>query len=311
MYQEETYYLAIDIGGTAVKMGILTKQGIIKESISASVNFDHYKTPILDTVMEVMNTFLDHSPYKIAGIAVSATGQIDTQKGEVIGTAGHIDNWLNSKIKERMEKETGLFTTVCNDANCMILGEKWLGGARGHRNVVGITIGTGVGGGIIVDDKILLGDLGLAGEVGHMTINRMGKPCTCNGSGCYEHYASTTALVEKVKVLYPNLLEEQANGRWIFEQVANNNHLVQEIVDQWIDDIAAGLVNLVHIFNPSCILIGGGVSSQEEYLIKPLKEKIFKRAMPRFTDHLVIQKAELENTAGMIGALRFHLDQLD
>lgn len=302
------YYVLVDIGGTEVKYAIGDECGKLYNKQSASVNFDHYQTPILDTVVKHLTPFINECLYPLSGIAVSATGQIDTNTGIVIGSAGHIDNWLNSNIKETLETKFNLPTTVCNDANCMILAEQWLGGAKGYSNVVGITIGTGIGGGIIVNNKLLLGSKGIAGEVGHISIDHNGNHCTCGSLGCYEHLASTRVLVENIVKLDPTITCQQANGRYIFDQLDQGNELYQKVVNAWIYDIAIGLVSLIHIFNPDCVLIGGGVSNQKEKLIDPLESKIKQLAMPRFTEDLVIKQATLKNDAGMIGALKFYLD---
>lgn len=192
-------YLGIDIGGTSVKMGIVNEEGVVLLQHEASVSFDNYQTPIIETVVKAAHHFNDSHHFLIEGIAISAAGQIDTKLGKVIGTCGNLPNYIGSEFKSRFEKEFNLKVTVVNDANCMILGEKW------------------------------------------------------------------------------------------------------------IDDIAIGLVSLIHIFNPSCILIGGGVSSQEEFLINPLREKVFSLVMPRFKDNLVLMQAKLKNTAGIIGAVYYYI----
>lgn len=298
-------YLGIDIGGTSVKMGLVDETGNVLTQQEASVSFDNYQTPIIETVVKTAHQFIEENHLTFEGIAISAAGQIDTNLGKVIGTCGNLPNYIGSEFKERFAKEFHCNVTVVNDANCMILGEKWIGNAKEHENVIGITLGTGVGGGILVNNQILLGSKGLAGEIGHFILDKTGSPCTCGNPGCYEQLASTTALVRRVKQL-PNM-PTNIDGRWIFDQVNNGNVEIQQCVDSWIDDIAYGLVSLIHIFNPSCILIGGGVSSQDKYLIQPLREKVFSRVMPRFKDNLEIKEALLKNNAGMIGAVYYYI----
>lgn len=298
------YYLGVDIGGTSIKLGIVSDTGEIFNPKSYDIKT--YEIPILNTCISSIKDYLKFNTYKIQGIGVSATGQIDTVNGEVIGTAGHLPNYIGSKISYNFKKEFNLETSVVNDANCMILGELWKGN-HNSKNIVGITIGTGVGGGIIVNNEILLGNNGIAGEIGHITIHGNDNVCSCNNTGCYEKYASTTALVNKAKKLYKNI---DINGKWIFDNVKNDPKL-KEILDIWIDDIVSGLVSLIHIFNPSLILIGGGVSSQQKLLINPIKEKIKKRVMPRFYDNLKIKACTLKNNAGLIGAVYYFINQKD
>ncbi len=299
------YYLCVDIGGTACKAGILNEKGEIIEKLEQSVNFDAYKTPVIETVVKTIKTLMAKSSYRINGIAVSATGQIDTSHGKVVGTCGNIKNYVGSNFKERFENEFKLTTTVINDANCMILGEKWQGNAKEDKNIVGITLGTGVGGGIIVDGKILLGSRGIAGELGHMILNNKAKVCTCGNLGCYETLAATSYLCKMVK----DRLNVDLNGLEIFNEVKNNHKEIIEIVDEWMDNIVDGIVSLVHIFNPSKVLIGGGISAQEELLIKPIKNRVLEKIMPAFVDGLIIEAALLKNDAGMVGALYFHLSE--
>lgn len=304
------YYLGVDIGGTAVKLGLVNEQGKIIVGSSAQLNFDHYQTPIMDTVLKSIHELFektDEQASDLAGIGVSATGQIDTEHGTVIG--GNIESWIGVNIKEIMESEFHCPVTVINDANSMIIGEQWIGAAKGIQNVIGITIGTGIGGGIIVDGNILLGSRGIAGELGHFMIMEDGIPCACGNAGCYERYAATTALIRMVQEAYDDLNikepKEEINGVLIFDYVRKGNPGVCAILDEWMDHIAAGLISLVHIFNPSCIVIGGGVCRQEGFFMMPLKEKVLAGVMPCFREGLDIQSAVLKNDAGLIGAVYY------
>ena len=162
-------YLAIDIGGTAVKLGIVDEEGRVLSRTEQSVCFDNYETPILTTVLSAAEQFLKEQavePQGLAGIGVSAAGQIDTRKGIVAGTCGSLPNYIGSPIKAELEAKFGLPTTVANDANCMTLGEVWVGGAKGYTDVIGVTLGTGVGGGILTGGRLLEGARGLGGRGG-------------------------------------------------------------------------------------------------------------------------------------------------
>lgn len=225
------------------------------------------------------------------------------------GTAGHIKNWLGSRIKEEMSAEFQAPTFVLNDANAAALGEVWLGAAKDRQNVVVVTIGTGVGGGVITDGHILLGRDGFAGHLGHFPIQCEGEACTCGNTGCLEHYASMTALVrmvtegkEKGKLSFP---PEDINGRTIFEEAGRGNEGVLCVIDKWTSYLASGLVGFVHVFNPEMLLLGGGVSAQQELFIRPVREKVLKKAMPNFTRGLVIDACRLGNEAGLVGAVYY------
>ena len=153
-------YLAIDIGGTAVKLGIVDETGAVGSKAEESVNFDGYQTPVLTTVLKAAKAFVETQNIDVntlEGVGVSATGQIDSRKGIVAGTCGNFPNYINSPIQAELERLFGLPVTVANDANCMTLGEVWVGGAKGYTDVIGVTLGTGVGSGIILDGKIVNG----------------------------------------------------------------------------------------------------------------------------------------------------------
>ena len=298
-------YLGIDIGGTAVKIGIVNEVGEVLTHTEARVDFDAYVTPIIETVIKTVHDFLKSNTLSLTGIAVSAAGQIDVSKGRVIGTCGNLPNYIGSDFKDRFQEEFNLPCTVVNDANCMILGEKWIGACQNHSDVVGITLGTGVGGGVLVNNQILLGHRGLAGEIGHFILQRKGALCTCGNQGCFEPLVASSYLIRRVKEMMRDV--DDVDGHWVFNQAKLGNPIILSILDEWTDAIADGIVSLVHIFNPSCVVIGGGVSAQEELLIEPVIAKVLNRVMPRFADDLKIVAAQLKNHAGLVGAVHYFI----
>ena len=298
--------LGIDIGGTAVKMGLSDRNGVIYARHEASVCFDGYQTPILTTVIREAKGFLAAQNACIEGIGVSATGQVDDQIGAVIGTNGSIPNYEGAPIKQELEREFGVSVFVLNDANAAALGECFMGRAKGASNVLMITLGTGVGGGIVLGGRILGGTRGIAGEMGHFTLYYGGRKCACGRSGCFECYASATALVRLAEA---HTGEAGLNGRIIFGRANEGDEGMLSVIDRWTDDIAAGISGLVHIFNPEMVLIGGGVSAQEKLLMKPLRQKVLASVMPRFAEGLKIEAAALGNDAGLLGAVKFFMDR--
>ena len=298
-------YFGIDIGGTAVKLGIVDETGKVLCKGEQSVNFDGYQTPVLDTVRKTAKEFLTAQAIPVenlSGIGVSATGQIDSRKGIVAGTCGNFPNYIGSPIKAALEQDFGLPVTVANDANCMTLGEVWVGGAQGYTDVIGVTLGTGVGGGILTGGRLLEGARGLGGELGHYRTHALdGVDCTCGAKGCWERYAATTALVRAAKEKDP----AWTDGRAIFAAAEAGNPEVLALLDAWTDEIAQGLAGMVHIFNPQLILIGGGVSAQQKLLIVPIAAKVKAAVMPAFAQGLEIRAAQLHNDAGMVGAVYY------
>ena len=265
-------YLAIDIGGTSVKLGLVDETGGILAKAEESVSFDGWQTPILTTVLAAAERFLTargKDPRALEGSGVSATGQINSHTGVVAGTCGNLPNY---------------------------------GGAKGYTDVIGVTLGTGVGGGILTGGRLLEGARGLGGEMGHYrTHAQHGLLCTCGAVGCWEQYASTTALVRGAHAIDPNLKD----GRAIFAAAEAGNPLVLDLIERWTDEIAQGLAGMVHIFNPQLILIGGGVSAQEKFLIEPVAAKVRRSIMPAFAEGLEIRAAQLHNDAGMVGAVYY------
>lgn len=314
---KDKFYLGIDIGGTSAKIALTDEDTNIIHKAEYSVSFDNYETPILDTVLNKSEEFIKSYNIEIKtiqGIGISATGHIDTYKGIVAGTGGHIKNWQGARIKEEFEKKYNLLCTVINDANAAAIGEHTAGAAKGCKNAIILTVGTGLGGGVIINDKLMQGHLGFGGEIGHFSIDKHGIQCTCGNKGCFERYSSTTALIAKVKQYFDsnnihipdaNFPYEEITGRTIFESIKNGNEELKKISLEWIDDISKGIISLVHIFNPEIIIIGGGVSKQKELFIDKLYDKVNNKIMPTFSKGFSIKPATLGNDAGIIGAISY------
>ena len=298
-------YFGIDIGGTAVKLGIVDETGRVLLKGEESVSFDGYQTPVLTTVRRAAKEFLTANAIPVenlAGIGVSATGQIDSRKGIVASTCGNFPNYIGSPIKAELEEDFGLPVTLSNDANSMTLGEVWVGAAQGYTDVIGVTLGTGVGGGILTGGHLLEGARGLGGELGHYRTHALdGVDCTCGAKGCWERYAATTALVRAAQEKNP----DWKDGRAIFAAAEAGSETVLALLDHWTDEIAQGLAGMVHIFNPQLILIGGGVSAQQKLLIEPIAAKVKASVMPAFAEGLEVRAAQLHNDAGMVGAVYY------
>ena len=299
--------LGVDVGGTAVKMGKMTREGRILGRREAPVNEDGYATPVLTSVMRAAEDFLQEWQEAPEGVAVSATGQVDDRRGVVIGTNGSIPGYEGTDFRYAFTERFGVPVHVLNDANAAALGEAFLGAGKGYQDLLMVTLGTGVGGGVISGGRLVRGCRGIAGELGHFSIDRNGVPCSCGGRGCFERYASTTALLKMAAEADPS--DPVKDGRDFFRRVRNGDGIQTAVLDRWLDCAALGLTGLIHIFNPEIVLIGGGVSAQEELLIRPLRDKVRKMLMPRFAENLRLEAARLGNDAGMAGALKFWLDQ--
>ena len=255
-------YLAIDIGGTAVKLGIVDEEGRVLSKTEQSVCFDNYETPILTTVLSAAEQFLKEQavePQGLAGIGVSAAGQIDTRKGIVAGTCGSLPNYIGSPIKAELEAKFGLPTTVANDANCMTLGEVWVGAAQGYTDVIGVTLGTGVGGGIIANGQLVRGVHFTAGEYSFVNTNAeawdapdQNMACQCSTSNLLKWYRARKALPEDAPL----------DGRSFFAAANAGEPEALEVLRRFCHAVAVQIYNLTVLLDVEKVAIGGGISKQ-------------------------------------------------
>lgn len=286
--------LAIDIGGTMIKYGLVSSNGDILENFEIETEAAKGLDNILNKIDMILNKY---SKKKLIGIAVSATGQINGERGEIIGGNPIIPNWIGTNLVEILEKKYRLPSILENDVNCAALGEKWLGAGKNLKSFICLTIGTGIGGGIILNNELFTGENYIAGEFGHMLITK----------GEYEQFASTTALIRMAK----ERTEMNLNGKEIFELEKKGISVYEELIAEWIENIAEGLSNIVYIFNPSNIILGGGVTNQGTYLLDRIKEKLNQKLSPMFKENLVLNFAELGNNSGMLGATYLLLKKLN
>lgn len=285
--------LALDVGGTAIKSAIIDEEGSLHEFRS---------TPSAPLPPEILaqNAIAVAKQYASFDVlAVAMTGQIDHKTQTTLARN-------NGKCLERAQFPVGKVlskavqrpTFVLNDANAAALAEATIGAGRSHPDFLCLTYGTGVGGGIIQNGQLLTGNRGIAGELGHMVTHVGGRRCRCGRRGCYQEYASTTALLREARKYCPEL----QNARELFDRLPEVPEL-QRVVDRWIREISEGLCSLAHIFNPACFVLGGGVMERDDVLEK-VRQQFQKRVMPSYSD-VEILKAELGNHAGMIGAAAF------
>ena len=287
--------IGLDIGGTAVKYGLLNENGVILELGEFPTEAEKGVENLFKNICGVIDKYLSDD---ILWIAVSGTGQIDGTIGKVIGGNPIIPGWIGTNLVEKLEDRYKIPAVLENDVNCAALGEKWLGAGKNSENFVCLTIGTGIGGGIILNGDIFRGDTYVAGEFGHIQIVKSGEECLCGKKGCYERYASATALVKMVKEKTGKTL----NGKEIFELEKSGDKEIKEIVDRWIDYFTDGLSTIAYIFNPPLVVIGGGVTKQGEYLLNRILVSLDSKLGINYKKNLKIKFAELGNNAGILGA---------
>jgi len=286
--------LAIDIGGTMIKYGLVSSDGKISSTDKIKTESSKGLNNILNKIDNIFKIYKENNP---VGIAVSGTGQINGMIGKVIGGNPIIPNWIGTNLVKILEEKYNLPIVLENDVNCVALGEKWIGAGKDLSNFICLTIGTGIGGGIILNNQLFRGENFVAGEFGHILIKK----------GEFEQFASTTALIRLVKERTGKTL----NGKEIFDLEKKEIVEYQEVISEWIENLSDGLSSIIYCFNPANMILGGGVIGQGEALINRIKNSLFKKIGPQFKEKLNIIQAKLGNNAGMIGASYLLLEKIN
>lgn len=283
--------LCFDIGGTFIKYGLCDENFNLLEKDKIPTIAENGGQSIIERVIDIIEQY-----DSIDRVAVSTAGQVDSENGIVVYSTDNIPYYTGMRVKSLIENKTGIPTFVENDVNSAALGEAHFGAAKGVSDFICLTLGTGIGGAIFLNNKLYKGSASSAGELGHMIIHSGGKQCTCGGEGCYECYASASALIKAVNKVSP----VELNAFQIFEKENIEKPEIRSEIDKWIDEIIVGLVNIIYIFNPSMIVLGGGIMN-EDYIIELIDRKIYTRLMDNFKNVKIV-RPKLGNDAGMIGA---------
>ena len=299
-------YIGIDIGGTNLKAGLVNDEGSILAMEKRKIAEVSDQKALVEALVALTQSLTEKgglTPEQIRSVGVGVPGAVEIHSGAVLYTCNL--PLRNVPLRKLFHRYLPYPLYVENDANCAALAEYYAGAGKGSKRFVTITLGTGVGAGILHNGQIYHGANGMAGEVGHMSIVYHGEPCPCGRRGCWERYAATTALVRAAQEKDP----AWKDGRAIFAAAEAGNETVLALLDAWTDEIAQGLAGMVHIFNPQLILIGGGVSAQQKLLIEPIAAKVRASVMPAFAEGLEIRAAQLHNDAGMVGAVYYFRQQ--
>ncbi|MBS5842056.1 MAG: ROK family protein [Clostridiales bacterium] len=309
------YRIGIDLGGTNISAGLVGDGGklLFKSSMPTELGGSDVE------ITELMANFClqiakrcDISERDIDSIGIGCPGVCDDENGILLYTVNL--PFRNTNIAKIFSKFIGAPVHLANDANCAALGEVVAGGAKGYKSSITLTLGTGVGGGIIIDGKIYTGFNHAAGEMGHIAIHAGGESCGCGRKGCLEAYASATALIREAKRAFQEhpdcmirtLCEgdlNKINAKTPFDAKRAGDKIGTAIVDKYIRDLGEGIINYINIFQPEIILLGGGVSKEGDYLLVPLREYVFQYSYGHdFLPQTKIECAMLGNDAGIIGA---------
>lgn len=288
---------AFDIGGTNIKYGVLNDQGEIRYKAKTATKAREGGRAVVKQIKEIVEQL--RQAYNLTGIAISTAGQIDKRHGRVIHATGSLPGYTGLNIKKKLETAFHMPVMVDNDVNCAALGEYWKGVAKGVDHFLCLTLGTGIGGAIIMDGEVYHGAAYSAGEFGHMTLYPGGKACLCGDDGCYESYASSKALQQRAY----QQMKANISLPVLFQQAKQGDGKAESVIDLWVQDVALGLKTLVHIFNPRLIVIGGGISEQGSYLLDKVQKHLYSRIMPSFRHSLALKLAQNGNDANLQGAV--------
>lgn len=313
----EQYLFGIDLGGTSIKMGLMNVEGAVTTKWEIPTNKENEGAMIVSDIQASLESTLKlHNIQKKQVIAagIGVPSQVIEQTGyfhKAVNIGGFGDFSITDVLSEALEMPVA----AANDANIAAIGEMWKGAGLGEQNIVMVTLGTGVGGGVVVNGQIVSGSVGAAGEIGHMpVILNENDPyyfsCNCGAKGCLETVASATGIVRLARVMYAEqpeksllkMAEDYLSAKQIFDAAARNDHFAKKVVNQFGLYLATSLKQITAVLNPSIIVIGGGVSRAGQQLIDAV-ESHFRGSLFPVLDHSVqFRLATLENDAGIIGA---------
>lgn len=320
-HEHEQFIIGVDLGGTNIVAGAMTVDGtrhLNIRSIPTNASLgdegvaDRMVTLVEGVILDTMReTGVQRSDF--VGVGVGAPGPLDREKGIVL-VAPNL-GWQNFPLRDRMHDRLALPTTLDNDANCATFGEWWQGAARGGRNVVGLTIGTGIGGGLILNGMLYHGASDMAGEIGHTTIDLNGRHCKCGNYGCLEAYASASAIATRAREVLvreegESVIPAMVHGRFeditaqtVYDAAKAGDSVANEIVRDTARYLGAGVANLLNIFNPDTVVIAGGVTAAGDALFVPLRAEVRRRAFGPAVRAAKIVPGTLPGSAGVVGAV--------
>jgi len=291
------YTIGIDLGATFVKIGLVDNRGKVycRRKIETPPGAD--RTLLIDSIADKVKDIMKKSGKSVFGVGIGVPGPVDSQKG-IVHYFPNIKGWKEVPLKAILEKKLGLRVMLDNDVNAMTLGEFIFGAGKGSSSIVCLTLGTGVGGGIIIDGKLYRGGSMTAGEIGHMPINETGPLCNCGGIACLERYIGNRYILERAKKIFgKNTTLER-----VTELAGSGNKKAAAIWRDVAKKLSVALVQVVNLLNPDKIVIGGGVSKAGPFILNPLRKEVTRRAMKDQARHVKIVLAKLGAEAGIIGS---------
>ena len=307
----QTTSLGIDFGGTSVKFGVVQGSEVIAQAPAIATDDFHEASPLIDAIVYVIEDLRSHHP-DISAIGVGVPGFVDFPTG-TIHNLTNVKGWKNIALRNILEDRTHLPVTVENDANCMAYAEWKLGAGAGRDHLVCITLGTGVGGGIITHGHMLRGAHSVAGELGQTSIDYRGRAGAYGNLGSLEDYIGNNEIAADARQTYSSHNREKSIAECtpaaLSQAAAQGDEIAVEIWRGIAQKLACTVINACWLLNPSAIIIGGGVAKAGELLFGPLKESIEQQLSPAFLEGLEILPAQFSNDAGIIGAATLALEE--
>ncbi|MED9881056.1 ROK family protein [Blautia sp.] len=283
-------YICIDIGGTSIKYGMVQEDGTFLTTGEMPTEAMQYGGPgIMEKAKKIVEAY--QAEYQPAGICVSTAGMVDCEQGKITYAASLIPDYTGTEIKKTLEKLYGIPCEVENDVNCAGLAEHFAGASRGSRISVCLTIGTGIGGAILIDGKVFHGFSGSGCEVGYMHLP----------GGEFQDLGASSVLVKKTAE-YKNMDPAEINGKYVFEQAKQGDEDCIRAIREMCEVLGMGIANICYVVNPEVVVLGGGIMAQKEYLKDMLRESLDKYLLPSVAQHTRLEFAQNQNQAGMLGA---------
>lgn len=315
-------FVGVDIGGTKILAAVVTPQGEILAREKRATMADEGPEAVISRLIGAIEAALSLAgtePARLAAIGIAVAGMALPGEG-VVAFSPNLRGWRDVPLRDIVARQLGVSTFLINDASAAALGEHCYGAGRGVNNLVYVTVGTGIGGGVIIDGKLYCGACGVAGEVGHMTIDVDGPRCNCGNFGCLEALASGTAVAREAKrhvaegaeTCLPQLVGgelEMITAETVFQAAQKGDPLALEIIAQAASYLGIGLANLVNLFNPELIIVGGGLAHMGNMLLSPALRVIRERAFEVPAQAVRLVTAQLGGSSGVLGAVAFALQQ--
>jgi len=316
MAESTQYFAGLDLGGTFLKFALGDDKNAILFKDKLPSRADESNDGVFDVIFQAIDNLQAAARKKngvLAAIGFGSPGAIDFEKGRLVGKTPNIKAWENTDIRGTLQSNLDIPVWVDNDANIMALAESRQGAAKGIKNVICATLGTGIGGGILIDGEIYRGANFAGAEIGHMMIVHGGIPCNCGGRGCFEQYAAAPAILrEYLTMMMENkkTVSEKVTTKTIFNKAANGDRIANDAIDLAVSYMGTGFASLANIFNPEMIVIGGGVANAGEAFVQRIRRAIELKVMKPALKGLQVKRAVLGNDAGFVGGINLAREML-